>query len=160
MCECVNHLVDVVVHALVVKSHQKLLWRLYVVIYDSVSTTSFVLMSVWVALLHAVRARQGDLAMLRMLGAPARRVAALVALEALLLAGLATVLGLAVGHGLVAVLAQLLAQRQSLRLGPLGLSDAEWLVPLLAGGLALLAAAWPAWRAYRLDVTTLLQAPR
>jgi putative ABC transport system permease protein len=98
--------------------------------------------------------------MLRMLGAPARRVAALVALEALLLAGLATVLGLAVGHGLVAVLAQLLAQRQSLRLGPLGLSDAEWLVPLLAGGLALLAAAWPAWRAYRLDVTTLLQAPR
>ena len=32
-------------------------------------------LSVWVALLHAVRARQGDLAMLRMLGAPAWRVA-------------------------------------------------------------------------------------
>jgi putative ABC transport system permease protein len=117
-------------------------------------------LSVWVALLHAVRARQGDLAMLRMLGAPARRVAALIALEALLLAGLATVLGLAAGHGLVAVLERLLAERQSLRLGPLGWSEAEWLVPLLAGGLALLAAAWPAWRAYRLDVTTLLQAPR
>lgn len=117
-------------------------------------------LSVWVALLHAVRARQGDLAMLRMLGAPASRVAALIALEALLLAGLATVLGLAAGHGLVAVLERLLAERQSLRLGPLGVSEAEWLVPLLAGGLALLAAAWPAWRAYRLDVTTLLQAPR
>lgn len=117
-------------------------------------------LSVWVALLHAVRARQGDLAMLRMLGAPARRVAALIALEALLLAGLATVLGLAAGHGLVALLERLLAERQSLRLGTLGLSDAEWLVPLLAGGLALLSAAWPAWRAYRLDVTTLLQAPR
>lgn len=117
-------------------------------------------LSVWVALLHAVRARQGDLAMLRMLGAPARRVAALIALEALLLAGLATVLGLAAGHGLVAVLERLLAQRQSLRLGQLGWSEAEWLVPLLAGALALLAAAWPAWRAYRLDVTTLLQAPR
>ncbi|CAM3840246.1 FtsX-like permease family protein [Roseateles saccharophilus] len=117
-------------------------------------------LSVWVALLHAVRARQGDLAMLRMLGAPARRVAALIALEALLLAGLAAVLGLAAGHGLVAVLERLLAERQSLRLGALGWSEAEWLVPLLAGGLALLAAAWPAWRAYRLDVTTLLQAPR
>lgn len=117
-------------------------------------------LSVWVALLHAVRARQGDLAMLRMLGAPARRVAALIALEALLLAGLATVLGLAAGHGLVAVLERLLAQRQSLRLGQLAWSEAEWLVPLLAGALALLAAAWPAWRAYRLDVTTLLQAPR
>ena len=117
-------------------------------------------LSVWVALLHAVRARQGDLAMLRMLGAPASRVAALIALEALLLAGLAAVLGLAAGHGLVTVLERLLAERQSLRLGTLGFSDAEWLVPLLAGGLALLAAAWPAWRAYRLDVTTLLQAPR
>jgi len=117
-------------------------------------------LSVWVALLHAVRARQGDLAMLRMLGAPASRVAALIALEALLLAALATVLGLALGHGLVAVLERLLAERQSLRLGALGFSEAEWLVPLLAGALALLAAAWPAWRAYRLDVTTLLQAPR
>ncbi len=117
-------------------------------------------LSVWVALLHAVRARQGDLAMLRMLGAPARRVAMLIALEALLLAGLATVLGLAAGHGLVALLERLLAERQSLRLGGLGVSEAEWLVPLLAGGLALIAAAWPAWRAYRLDVTTLLQAPR
>ncbi|MDR7267462.1 putative ABC transport system permease protein [Pelomonas saccharophila] len=117
-------------------------------------------LSVWVALLHAVRARQGDLAMLRMLGAPARRVATLIALEALLLAALAAALGLAAGHGLVAVLERLLAERQSLRLGPLGWSDAEWLVPALAGGLALVAAAWPAWRAYRLDVTTLLQAPR
>ncbi len=117
-------------------------------------------LSVWVALLHAVRARQGDLAMLRMLGAPARRVAALIALEALLLAGLAAALGLATGHGLVALLERLLAERQSLRLGSLGWSEAEWLVPLMAAGLALIAAAWPAWRAYRLDVTTLLQAPR
>ncbi len=117
-------------------------------------------LSVWVALLHAVRARQGDLAMLRMLGAPAHRVAALIGLEALLLAALASLLGLVVGHGLVAVLERLLAERQSLRLGPLGWSEAEWLVPSLAGGLAVLAAAWPAWRAYRLDVTQLLQAPR
>jgi putative ABC transport system permease protein len=117
-------------------------------------------LSVWVALLHAVRARQGDLAMLRMLGAPAHRVALLIALEALLLAGLAAALGLAAGHGLVAALEWLLAERQSLRLGSLGWSEAEWAVPLLAGGLALLASAWPAWRAYRLDVTTLLQAPR
>lgn len=117
-------------------------------------------LSVWVALLHAVRARQSDLAMLRMLGAPARRVAALIALEALLLAALAAALGLAAGHGLVMLLERLLAERQSLQLGALGWSEAEWLVPLLAGVLALLAAAWPAWRAYRLDVTTLLQAPR
>ena len=117
-------------------------------------------LSVWVALLHAVRARQADLAMLRMLGAPAWRVALLIALEALLLATLSAALGLLAGHGFVALLERLLAERQSLRLGALGWSTAEWLVPVLAGALALLAAAWPAWRAYRLDVTTLLQSPR
>lgn len=117
-------------------------------------------LSVWVAMLHAVRARQSDLAMLRMLGAPPGRVAALMVLEALLLAGLASVVGLAAGHALVALLSQVLADLQSLRLGALGWSTAEWAVPLLAGATALLAASWPAWRAYRLDVTTLLQAPR
>ena len=117
-------------------------------------------LSVWVALLHAVRARQADLAMLRMLGAPPLRVALLIALEALLLAAMAAGLGLALGHGLVALLQHLLASRQSLHLGTLGWSTAEWLVPLMASGLALVASAWPAWRAYRLDVTTLLQAPR
>lgn len=118
------------------------------------------LLSAGVALLHAVQARQGDLAMLRLLGAPAWRVAALIACEALLLAALAALLGLALGHGGVAVLQQVLTARQSLQLAPLGWSLAEALVPALALGLALLAAAWPAWRAYRLDVTQLLQAPR
>jgi putative ABC transport system permease protein len=96
--------------------------------------------------------------------APAGRaglaVAALIACEALLLAALAALLGLALGHGGVAVLQQVLTARQSLQLAPLGWSLAEALVPALALGLALLAAAWPAWRAYRLDVTQLLQAPR
>ncbi|MDN3920569.1 FtsX-like permease family protein [Roseateles violae] len=117
-------------------------------------------LSVFVALLHAVRARQSDLAMLRMLGAPPWRVGALVALEALALALLACGLGLALGHGLTAALGQVLAQQQSLRISGAWLSPSEALVPLLAIALALLAAAWPAWRAFRLDVTELLQAPR
>ncbi len=117
-------------------------------------------LSVWVALLHAVRARQGDLAMLRMLGAPPRRVALLIATEALLLAVLASGIGLALGHGLAELLGRVLAQRQSLRVSGAWLSTTELVVPVFAVLLALLAAAWPAWRAYRLDVTTLLQAPR
>ena len=54
-------------------------------------------LSVGVALLHAVRARQPDLAMLRMLGAPPR-VALLVLAEAPCLAVLGAVLGLLAGH--------------------------------------------------------------
>jgi putative ABC transport system permease protein len=116
--------------------------------------------SVFVALLHAVRARQGDLAMLRMLGAPPWRVALLVSLEALCLAAMATLLGLALGHGLTAVLGVLLAGQQSLHISGAWLSPWEALIPLLALGLALLAAAWPARAAFKLDVTDLLQAPR
>ena len=117
-------------------------------------------LSVFVALLHAVRARQSDLAMLRMLGAPPWRVAGLISLEALSLAGLASLIGLALGHGLTALLGLVLAGQQSLRITGAWLSPWESVIPLLALGLALLAAAWPAWRAFRLDVTELLQAPR
>ena len=116
-------------------------------------------LSVFVALLHAVRERQGDLAMLRMLGAPAWRVAALVSLEGLWLALLASALGLALGHGLTALLGWVLAAQQSLRISGSGWSAWEALVPALALLLALASAAWPAWRAYKLDVTELLQAP-
>lgn len=117
-------------------------------------------LSVFVALLHAVRERQSDLAMLRMLGAPPRRVAALVSLEALALAALASLLALALGHLLAQLLGLALAAQQSLRLSGYWWSWWELGVPLLAAGLALLGAAWPAWRAFRLDVTELLQAPR
>ncbi|MDC6165846.1 ABC transporter permease [Paucibacter sp. XJ19-41] len=116
-------------------------------------------LSVFVALLHAVRERQGDLAMLRMLGAPAWRVAALVSLEGLWLALLASLLGLALGHGLTALLGWVLAAQQSLRITGSWWSVWEALVPVLALLLALASAAWPAWRAYKLDVTELLQAP-
>ena len=117
-------------------------------------------LSVLVALLHAVRERQGDLAMLRMLGATPRRVAALIAMEALMLAGLATLLALGLAHALAAGLGVVFAQQQSVRISGAWFSGWEALVPALALGLALIAAAWPAWRGYRLDVTELLQTPR
>jgi putative ABC transport system permease protein len=95
--------------------------------------------------------------MLRMLGAPPRRLAALVAAEAMWLALLGTVLGLALGHGLTHLLGLALASQRSLAVTGLGWTP--WHAALLAGVplLALLAAAGPAWRAARLDVTRLLQ---
>ncbi len=116
--------------------------------------------SVFVALAHAVREREADLAMLRMVGAPPWRVAALVACEALLLALLGAALGLLLGQALTALLGWELARQRSLHV-----SGAWWSVQqlwLLVGAalLALLAAALPAWRALRLDVSRLMQAPR
>jgi putative ABC transport system permease protein len=74
--------------------------------------------SVFVGLVHAVREREPDLAMLRMLGAPPRRVAALVLAEALWLALLGALLGLALGQGLTALLGWELARQRSLHVTP------------------------------------------
>ncbi len=109
-----------------------------------------------IALWHAVRERRADLAMLRMLGAPPRRVAALLLAEAGWLALLATVLGLALGHGLTSLLGWLVPSDQAMGLtGALLLADELW-VPVWAFGVATLAALLPAWQAYRVDVAELL----
>ena len=55
-------------------------------------------LSVFVALMHAVREREPDLAMLRMLGASPRRVAAVLWLESALLALLGLLLGGLIGR--------------------------------------------------------------
>lgn len=117
------------------------------------------LLSVFITLLAMVRERQGDLALLRLLGARAARLSLLVAWQALALVGLSVALGLLFAHAAMAALAQWLSAQQSFALDPAFTSRLElWLLP--AGLLvALLAAAGPAWRALRADVTQLLQTP-
>lgn len=116
-------------------------------------------LSVFVALLHAVREREPDLAMMRMLGAPPRRLALLVAAEASWLAGLGAALGLLLAHALAGLLGVLLARERSLTLRGLDWTAAEIWCIVGVFVLALTAAAAPAWRAIRIDVTRLLQAP-
>nr|WP_315225508.1 FtsX-like permease family protein [uncultured Albidiferax sp.] len=113
-------------------------------------------LSVFIALWNAVRERRADLAMLRMLGAPPLKVAGLVLVEALLLAAMATVLGLLGGHVLAELVGTWLQAERSLPLTGWIWLPSEWWVLLLATATATLAAALPAWEAYRLDVTTLL----
>ncbi len=113
-------------------------------------------LSVFIALWNAVRERRADLAMLRMLGAPPAKVAGLVWCEALLLAGLAIVLGLAVGHSLAHLAGTWMQSERSLPLTGWIWLSAEWWVVGLGFAVASLAALLPALGAYRLDVTTLL----
>nr|WP_315204590.1 FtsX-like permease family protein [uncultured Albidiferax sp.] len=113
-------------------------------------------LSVFIALWNAVRERRADLAMLRMLGAPPFKVAGLVLCEALLLAAMATALGLLGGHLLAGLVGTWLQAERSLPLTGWIWLPSEWWVLLLGAVVATLAAALPAWEAYRLDVTTLL----
>ncbi len=113
-------------------------------------------LGVFVALWSAVRERQADLALLRMLGAPAWRVAALVLCEALWLAALASVCGWLLAQGLTALLGWMLQTQGSVALdGALGTWRQLW-IPIWALVVALLAAALPTWRAYRTEVAYLL----
>jgi putative ABC transport system permease protein len=113
-------------------------------------------LSVWIALWQALAERRADLAMLRMLGAPPARLGGLLVAQALWLAALGCLLGLLFGHVLAGGAGHLLAAQRSLPITGWLWLPAEWAVPALAFGVALLAAALPAWGAYRVDAAQLL----
>lgn len=117
-------------------------------------------LSLFITLLALVREREGELALLRLMGARPARLARLVALQALLVVSASVLGGLSLAHAAQWALARWLEGQQSLPLAPWHVAPFELWLPPLALGLALLAAAWPAWRAMRTDVTRLLQAPQ
>ena len=114
-------------------------------------------LGVFIALWSAVRERRADLALLRMLGAAPRQLAALLWCEALWLALLATLLGLALGQGVAALLAVALDVDKSISLAALNWPVVLLAVPALALGVAAASALLPTWEAYRVNVFELLQ---
>ena len=114
-------------------------------------------LSVFIALWSAVRERRADLALLRMLGSPPGKIAALLLTEALWLGVLAAGLGVMLGQGMAAVIGRMLALDNSLLIGGLVWPPELWVVPALALGVALAAATLPALGAYRVRVFELLQ---
>ena len=113
--------------------------------------------SVFIALWSAVRERRADLALLRMLGAPPRKIAGLLLCEALWLALLAALLGLLLGQGLLALMAWMLQLDNSVLIGGMSWPIELMVVPVLALGVALASALLPAFEAYRISVFELLQ---
>lgn len=114
-------------------------------------------LSVFIALWSAVRERRADLALLRMLGAPPRKVAALLLCEAMWLGVVASILGLLLGQGFTAGLAWLLQLDNSLLIGGMVWPVGLFVVPCLALGVSLVSALLPTLEAYRVSVLELLQ---
>jgi putative ABC transport system permease protein len=114
-------------------------------------------LSVFIALWSAVRERRSDLALLRMLGAPPAKIAALLLGEALWLGVLSALLGVAGGQALTALIGWMLQLDNSLLIGGLVWPIELLWVPALACGISLAAAVLPALGAYRVSVLELLQ---
>jgi putative ABC transport system permease protein len=114
-------------------------------------------LSVFIALWNAVRERRADLALLRMLGAPPAKIAALLMGEALWLGVMSAIIGVAGGQALTALIGWMLQLDNSLLIGGL-VWPAELLwVPAMACGISFAAAILPAIGAYRVSVLELLQ---
>jgi putative ABC transport system permease protein len=114
-------------------------------------------LSVFIALWSAVRERRSDLALLRMLGAPPRKIAALLMGEALWLGLMSALLGVAGGQALTMLIGWMLKLDNSLLIGGMVWPiDLLW-VPTLACAVSLAAAILPAVGAYRVSVLELLQ---
>jgi putative ABC transport system permease protein len=113
-------------------------------------------LSIFTVLLAAVRSREGDLALLRVMGASRAQLFGTILLEGLVTAGAGALLGLVLGHGLVA-----LAAARYPALADIGLSGArllpqEGLLVLATLGLGALAALLPALKVMRDDLATTL----
>jgi putative ABC transport system permease protein len=114
-------------------------------------------LSVFIALLNAVRERRADLALLRMLGAPPTKIAALLLGEALWLGLVSAVIGVAGGQALSLLVGWMLQLSNSLLIGGWVWPVELLWVPALACVVSLVAAVVPTVEAYRVSVLELLQ---
>ena len=114
-------------------------------------------LSVFIALLNAVRERRADLALLRMLGAPPRKIAALLLGEALWLGVMSALIGIAGGQALALLIGWMLQLDNTLLIGAWAWPLELLWVPALACLVSLAAAIVPTVGAYRVSVLDLLQ---
>ena len=110
----------------------------------------------FVALAQTLDERRYDLAIMRALGASRGQVAIVLLTESMILAAAGTVLGLIIAHLAMAAIGWWLPQAGPLSAAARRFLPEEWAVVALALAASIIAALWPAWRAYRLDVAATL----
>ncbi len=109
------------------------------------------MLSLLIILLNALRERKGDLSLLRALGATPGFIFGMVLLESVVLALLGALSGLLLGRIGLWILNLQLADKYPVGKGAFALQTVEGYAVLGAIGLALIAALYPAWKAYRVD---------
>lgn len=129
--------------------------------FDTIRVFGFILvlialLSVFIALLNAMRERRYDLAMMRSLGASRRKLVMHVVLEGVMLVGMGVVSGLLLGHLSATIIGNAVEQSQGMALGGGRFIPEELLVVALALIAGVAAALIPAIQVYRTDISKVL----
>lgn len=114
------------------------------------------LLAIFVGLMNALEERRYDIAVLRMLGASRGRVAALLLVEAWLLALIALVVGVGAGTAALQLVGGWMQRSRSFAVSPWAWSPEAIGALAIALAVATVAALVPAWRASRMDVHSTL----
>ena len=114
------------------------------------------LLGIFIALLNSMKDRKYDLAIMRSLGAPRRKLFTLFTLEGITLSIAGTILGMILGHTAVWVLTGTITEAQQFQMSAFRFLPEElWLLGIsLAAGL--IASLIPAIQAYRTDIAETL----
>lgn len=113
-------------------------------------------LSIFVALYSALRQREGDMAMLRVMGARPGAIFGHIVLEGVLLATAGALLGVAVGHAVVAASAASFPQLRDMGLSAARFETAELIIVLAAVSMGALAALIPALKVFQVDIAQTL----
>lgn len=115
------------------------------------------ILSVFLSLLQSLRSRKYELALLRALGASSGKVFRLILLEGLIQVVVGLAIGLSAAHIGILLFSSSVSNRfqYSIRAGQFG--SIELVIIVVTIVLGILAALWPAMRAYRTDVSKSLQ---
>jgi len=113
-------------------------------------------LGIFIALYQSMNERQFDIAIMRTLGASRAKVCSMLLLESLFLAAAGALAGIALAHAILASIGRWLPEAASLAYGASRLIPGEAAVLALVLVAGVLAALTPAWRAYRLDVASVL----
>ncbi|MCU0890228.1 MAG: ABC transporter permease [Sandarakinorhabdus sp.] len=113
-------------------------------------------LSIFVALLTALKEREADMAMLRVIGASRAAIIGQVASEGLILAAAGAALGLMLGHGVIALAAANIEQLHQLGLSAARFHPGEAWIVAAALAIGLIAALIPALRVLQSDIAETL----
>lgn len=113
-------------------------------------------LSIFIALYNSLKERRYDLAIMRAMGATRSKLLVSILMEGTVLTLVGSVMGLAMGHGVVILLTGILEQTQKAGITGMVFYGQEWIILVGSLLLGLLCSVIPGIQAYRTDISRVL----